>query len=163
GFLVEQGLLEQATIQQTTLPQTVLYAAALYDVNRHDQLQAQHSLVASNASQVSTYTNPWQTLGPWRMVGGTRTLSYQYQGQEYTVALSASFDNAQSWTIQIGTQPAEHVSYLASSDGQLLLRRMSAADMGNVGTGKDAERSQVQVFVQQQQYETLVAFAGQVY
>ena len=166
GFLIEHGLLEQAPAQQASLPDEVLLAAALYDVHTESQQYAQNLPIATNSHHFNNATNPWQTLGPWRMIGGVRTLTYHYQGQGYTVALKPTFDALQSWTMQIGTQPAVQVTYLSSHDGQLLLRRDAAvhtASDGNATNVGNTEHTQVQVLVQQQQHETLVACAGQVY
>src|SRR5947209_2755053 len=73
-FLVEHGLLLQNTDQiNNTAPEIVLIAAALYDIAG----RGANNLSANGQGVVS----PWTTLGPWRMVGGARNITYAFQGK----------------------------------------------------------------------------------
>src|SRR5207245_2138370 len=80
SFLEEYDLL--TTEAAPDLPDTALIAAALYDIStrsndavRQDPLwwsgvraTSNHGSPSSLANNTNTSHNPWQTLGPWRMI-----------------------------------------------------------------------------------------------
>ncbi len=99
-FLDEYGLIE-AEQQQASKPPDMY---ALYAVALHDILRATGQAVALNGT--SHPANPWLALGPWRMFGEARGVSYLYQGKTYHVTLSPAPDEAELWTIQAGDEAA---------------------------------------------------------
>ncbi len=113
GFLNEHHLLTPTTSQK--LPQEVLVAAAIYEGTQ--ELRAAHMQAIS-----STQTNPWKTLGPWRMIGEARRIVYHHQEQEHTVALmQASVANA--WNVSVDGQVPGNVGYTLGNEGLLLLKQ----------------------------------------
>ena len=144
SFLDEYGLIG-SNVQLPDLPDAVLLAAVLYEVQGNNGSEA----IAINASQMTTITtNPWKTLGPWRMIGEARQVTYTYQDKTYTVAISPVRDGRKDWQIQVDTQAAEQVQCTIEHDGTVLLRR---------GT------NQVRAYVQHSDGEIQVALQGYMY
>jgi 3-methylcrotonyl-CoA carboxylase alpha subunit len=125
SFLEEHGLLGGEPSKQTktgheheTSDQESLYcaliAAAMFDVVRTGE---DKSLRISQ-----TLPNPWQILGPWRMIGEARSTNYTYQGEKHQVAISPSQETSGTWHVQVDAQPAETIFCLFGNDGLILLR-----------------------------------------
>ncbi len=146
GFLSEQGLTSEDN-QQQSLPiqHAALIAAALYD-SQEDTGAYNHR--AGALPTVSS--NPWKTLGPWRMIGEARRISYHYQDTEHSVTIRPSLESiaADTWSIQVDTQPAENVSCIVGNDDLVLLRQ---------GT------RQLRTYVQHVEGETCVFLQGHAY
>jgi acetyl/propionyl-CoA carboxylase alpha subunit len=119
------------------LPQEVLIAAALYEI------AGEHETGPSTEQH-----NPWQTLGPWRMIGEARTISYYYQQREYRVALTPAVDAIGRWQIQTDREISSGIEYTITDKASLVLRQ---------GT------RQKQFYVQQQRGEIQIVLAGQIY
>lgn len=113
GFLNEHHLL---TLAQQELPQAVLLAAALYEGSQ----ELQRVPYSTNAQ--TKYVNPWQALGPWRMIGEARRIVYRYQEQEHTVSLMQA-PVANAWHIVVDGQTTGTVEYTLSSEGLVLLKQ----------------------------------------
>lgn len=144
SFLDQYGLIG-SNGQQADLPDAVLLVAALYEVQGSNSSEEN----ANDASQMATIsTSPWQTLGPWRMIGEARRITYTYQDKTYTVATSPARDGGEYWHIQVDTQAAEQVQCTIEHDGLVLLRR---------GT------KQVRAYVQRGDGEIQVALQGYIY
>lgn len=113
GFLQEHHLLDPVIERQ--LPQNALVAAASYDVMQ--EVLRSHSTITHTVP-----TNPWQTLGPWRLTGGARTVVYAYQGQTHSVELTPAFvENA--WNVSVDEQTLGTIECMSGNDGLLLLRQ----------------------------------------
>jgi 3-methylcrotonyl-CoA carboxylase alpha subunit len=134
-FLHEYQLLMPLPVQE--LPQEVLIAAALYEI------AGEHETGPSTEQH-----NPWQTLGPWRMIGEARTISYYYQQREYRVALTPAVDAIGRWQIQTDREISSGIEYTITDKASLVLRQ---------GT------RQKQFYVQQQRGEIQIVLAGQIY
>jgi 3-methylcrotonyl-CoA carboxylase alpha subunit len=144
NFLNEYKLLPPKARADVPPPNNVLIAAALYEVTKGtDSLSNGHLHPAGVDS-----LNPWQTLGPWRIVGEARTLTYRYSGHEYKVALKRSVDNIETWSVQIDSQPAENITCTLSNNDLVLLQRGSA---------------QIRTHVQEQRGEIRVILDGHSY
>ncbi len=126
------------TGSQIDLPMAVLYAAAL----------AALTPVAKEASSEQAAHNPWQSLGPWRMLGEQYVTTYRYQGQDYKLALRPSLTEPLTWQIQVNDQPGEDVSYAIGPDTQLIL-------LHNI--------QQIRFYIWQQPHEIQVFYRGQLY
>jgi 3-methylcrotonyl-CoA carboxylase alpha subunit len=105
-------------------------------------------LTNPGAHSNSPRRNPWRALGPWRTIGQTYRLSYEYQGQAYRVAVNPDVEESGAWQVRINEQPAERVSYIGGPQHMLLLVR---------------NHQQLPVYVLRQESETLVSIRGQVY
>ncbi|HEY1354113.1 MAG TPA: acetyl-CoA carboxylase biotin carboxylase subunit [Ktedonobacteraceae bacterium] len=92
--------------------------------------------------------NPWRALGPWRTIGQTYRLTYEYQGQAYRIAVNPDVEAVGSWQVRINEQPAERLSSIGGPQHMLLLVR---------------NQHQLPVYVFRQESETLVSIRGQVY
>jgi len=92
--------------------------------------------------------NPWHTLGPWRMIGASRSATYMYQGQKHSVAIAPAQDAPGAWSVQVDAYPAEEISCVFGTDDLVLLRRGAR---------------QIRTFVQRQEGETQVIVDGQTY
>ncbi len=149
GFLGEYGLAsEDNTTPGLPLPHAVLIAAALYDTTVD---VAAHSAQNHHARQAdTTSTNPWHTLGPWRMVGESRRMTYSYQGEEHSVTIRPLQDStvAEVWSIQVDTHPAENVSCIFGNDDLILLQQGA---------------KQLRTYVQHVEVEIQVFLHGQMY
>lgn len=94
----EQGQIFQMPQQSSQFespPRQIFQAATLYEI-----LYPPHPNSATANGQ-----QPWHTLGPWRMIGETRIITYTYQQQSYKVALKPVLDQEDTWQIQINTDP----------------------------------------------------------
>lgn len=138
GFLGEHHLLQSQSSSQPALPEEALIAAAVYEVQQVPEQGHSHS----------TASNPWQTLGPWRMIGDTHTITYQYHMHTYTIALANYTPMTPTWTVQVGSQPAETITAVLHEGGRILVKR---------GV------TQVETYVQQSKQEMQVALQGHIY
>lgn len=130
GFLGEYHLLPLKTPEQ--LPNEVLYAAALDDMSLELALDGFQGNRSSRNGQFED-TNPWKTLGPWRMVGESHRVTYTHQQRSYNVQVSpASFESGRdesrhyddgAWNVQIDDQSVEIIGYRKGNNGLLLLNR----------------------------------------
>ena len=146
SFLEEYGLdgetsraREPEALQEGSL-HVALSAAALLDMT-------------SNTGDTALWNgqtppNPWHTLGPWRMAGASRSVSYSYQGEKHSVAISPAHDIPGAWSVQVDAHPVEVISCIFGNDDLVLLRW---------GT------RQIRTFVQRYEGETQVIVDGQTY
>jgi len=146
SFLEDYGLIgqmgrdtEQEALQDGLI-HIALSAAALVDMAR-------------NGEDTSLWNgqpppNPWHTLGPWRMIGESRSAIYMYQGQKHSVAIAPAQDVPGAWSVQVDAYPAEEISCVFGTDDLVLLRRGAR---------------QIRTFVQRQEGETQVIVDGQTY
>ena len=146
SFLEEYGLdgetsraREPEALQESSL-HVALSAAALLDMT-------------SNTGDTALWNgqtppNPWHTLGPWRMAGASRSVSYSYQGEKHSVAISPAHDIPGTWSVQVDAHPVEVISCIFGNDDLVLLRW---------GT------RQIRTFVQRYEGETQVIVDGQTY
>ncbi len=121
AFLSEYGLLKVDAHKQ--LPQQALIAAAIYVVKGELALRGS-GVIANSSTQMlrGNVVNPWKTLGPWRIIGDARKLTYHYQEQDHIVALqSTSMEGA--WSVQVDGQPAENIEYVIGNNGLIVLRQ----------------------------------------
>jgi 3-methylcrotonyl-CoA carboxylase alpha subunit len=151
SFLEEYGLLEgepaqlaksdleAGTLDNAGLSQALL-AAALSDA-----LRIKENRYLGNGHIPS---NPWHTLGPWRMIGETRITNYTHRGEKYQVALSPSKEISGAWLAQIDSQPAQSILSIFGNNDFILLR---------LGT------SQVHAHVQSSESEAWVNIDGRTY
>jgi 3-methylcrotonyl-CoA carboxylase alpha subunit len=151
SFLDEHGLLggelsklaktdqHQGTLDQESLDHALI-AAATFDVVR--------IIVDKPLRNGLTLPNPWQTLGPWRMIGEGRSTNYTHQGEKHQVTISPSQDTSGAWQVQVDSQPAETIFCLFANDGLILLR---------FGT------MQVRAYVRSSEGETQVILQGRTY
>lgn len=116
SFLDEYGLIGN-TQSQANLPAMALVAAALYDVvcNRESEGEAQE--VARIA------TNPWKTLGPWRMIGEARRVTYMYRDVMHTVAVRPMLDEEEHWQVQVDMDIPVQVQCMLGQDRLVLVRQ----------------------------------------
>ncbi|MHB8596557.1 MAG: acetyl/propionyl/methylcrotonyl-CoA carboxylase subunit alpha [Ktedonobacteraceae bacterium] len=141
SFLDTYGLIGD-TMPHTDLPAMALVAAALYDV-----LSNSKSEVASNHT-ATIVTNPWQTLGPWRMIGEARRVTYTYQDKTHTIAVTPTRDEEEQWHIQVGTLTPIRVQCTLDHHGLVLLRQ---------------GENQTRAYVQRGDGEMQVALHGYMY
>jgi len=127
-FLERHGLLYADNSPE--LPAEVLIAAALYE------------------TQPQKGGDPWQQLGPWRMVGSDRFITYRYHEQNHTISIRPSTHTASAWHVQINTETSEDIT-CTIKDGVLVLLRKGA--------------QQTRLYVQQSKAEMQVALNGQLY
>ncbi len=135
----EKIRLEHGTSEKETL-HSALLAAAMFDMARPgDDLSLRNG---------QSPTNPWHILGPWRIIGEARSVSYTYQEEKHRVAISSSQDETGAWNVQVDTQPAEKISCVFGNNDLMLLRWGA---------------KQLRVYVRQSGGETHVIFDGQHY
>jgi 3-methylcrotonyl-CoA carboxylase alpha subunit len=144
NFLNEYKLLSPKTRADVPPPNNVLIAASLYEVTKGTDALSNGQLQLAGVDSL----NPWQTLGPWRIVGEARTLTYRYAEREYKVALKRSVDNIETWSVQVDSQPAEDITCALTNDDLVLLQRGSA---------------QIRTYVQEQRGEIRVILDGHSY
>lgn len=141
SFLDNNGLIGN-TMPHADLPSMALVAAALYDV-----LSNRESESASNdASTIAT--NPWQTLGPWRMIGEAQRVTYTYQDKTYTIAVTPTRDEEEQWQVQVDTHTPLRVQCTLDHNGLVLLRQ---------------GENQTRAYVQRDAGEMQVALQGHMY
>ncbi len=131
------------------LPDDVLIAAALATFQHEIDNQASHSTQNSfQQTHTQEDSNPWHSLGPWRMIGTTLTQTYTYHTQEYKVTLSQVNGASERWSISIDGRPMGNVTALFGSDNLLLLKRGAL---------------QTHVFIQVEDAMVQVFLAGNIY
>ena len=138
NFLEEYALIEEEREQSTRSPDPyALYAAAALDV-----------LASRRAASASNGATPWKTLGPWRIVGEQRRVTYQYQEQRYSVALDAHTGEHDLHLMQINDAPPESIGCAFGNDGLILLWN---------------GHRQVRAYAQRVENQTLVSIDGRIY
>jgi 3-methylcrotonyl-CoA carboxylase alpha subunit len=145
GFLEEQHLLNPPATR-VELPDEVLIAATCAEIRAEMQNAA-----LSNGSTSPSPQNPWQTLGPWRIAGGVRTLTYSFHDRDYKISLrplAGETGEQNVWSVQIGERPAEEVACMYGNNALILLKRGEA---------------QRRTYVQRQQGKVAVVLHGQTY
>ena len=144
NFLEEYSMLENETTQQANSDQEnvfrALIAAAVFDFTRIDENRSLRNGYISS--------NPWQSLGPWRMLGEKRNTTYIYQGTKYQVALSPSIDISGAWTVQVDTRPAQTILIIFGNNDFVLLRM---------------ESSQIHTYIHSTESEVQVILNGEMY
>ena len=144
SFLIEHHLMDTPATAQPAIPRDALAAAAFSDsIGNTDAHYANNGHAPQQA-----HRNPWQALGPWRMIGEVRQVWYTYQDNEYRVAIRTTADNKDVWNVQVEDEAAEPVSCVFGNDGLILLRRGAA---------------QTRAYVQRTDEETHVALCGRIY
>ena len=104
---------EQGTSKKETLHHALL-AAAMFDMVRPgDDLSFRNG---------QSPPNPWHILGPWRIIGEARSISYTYQEEKHRVSISSSQDETGAWNTQVDAQPAEKISCVFGNNDRMLLR-----------------------------------------
>lgn len=139
GFLAEHKLLD-VTHSEHTLPDNVLIAAALYQVEQADES-------VSHPRANNKETNPWKTLGPWHMIGGSIPFTYRYQGQEQHITVVKGTDSIHTWHVSFGERQ-EQIVFLSATKGRLLFQR---------------QERQIKATLQVQKERITVAIQGQIY
>ena len=141
NFLDVYGLIVDGMFQQDTrvdLLHEALLAAALYDM-----------AVPQAESHENGHTHdPWLTLGPWRMFGESRNVTYEYSGKTYRLALWPDTQPADAWNVQVDGRPAEQITCIFGNDDLILLRQ---------------DAKQTRAYVQRNENGTQVALEGEVY
>src|SRR5579859_1785123 len=145
GFLVEHALIGADSAQQG-LPDEALMAAALHDIAGDRGTNGVHN--SQRPASHSTFSSLWKALGPWRMPGVARHVTYFYEGKEYSVAMRPTADAAGKWSVQVDSQAAENITCVFGNNNLVLLRRGAA---------------QVQSYVQRGEDETQVILHGRLY
>ena len=146
SFLEEHGFL-QTPVQEDALPPEVLRVAAWSELQA--EVQAQSSSDGESAKTQAGKYNPWQELGPWRMIGEIRVFTYRFHDRDYKISLkSGSMKTQNTWKMQIDGEPEEEVTCIADTNQLVLLRY-----------GTRQERA----YVQRQKSETQVIWHGQTY
>jgi 3-methylcrotonyl-CoA carboxylase alpha subunit len=135
----EKPRLEQGASHNEDL-HIALLAAALFDMAGPGE-----DLALRNGQSPP---NPWHMLGPWRMTGESRSVSYTYQGEKHRVGISSSQETPGASNVQVNSQPAETSTCAFGNDDLVLLR---------LGT------KQFRAYVRQSGSETQVIFEGQLY
>lgn len=137
SFLEEHGLLEPG--ESASAPAGLadaLYAAALVELTGQAETCGPRE------------RNPWHTLGPWRMIGEARGITYTYQEQRYRVTLIPAPAQPGAWLACINEQAAEQVAYTPGQENLVLLKR---------------DHTQRHLHVLRQEGETLVSERGRVF
>ncbi len=139
NFLETHALLDAQS--QEALDPDALYAAALLDMSNKP---------VSTATRNGTLpaTNPWQTLGAWRIFGEARNVTYLYNGQTFHVALSPSPTTTGAWKVQITGEPAREIHYTMGDNGFILMRQSAR---------------QIRAYAQHVESETQVMLNGRLY
>src|SRR5438034_612731 len=134
SFLLEHSLISDHKPQKQgkqgrqgnhlSIPKEALIAAAL-----HEFAEDAIPPAASNMKRQVTYPapiTPWMTLGPWRMIGEARRVTYTYNSEEHSVALRKSGNDADEWIVQIDALPAEKITWVLEYNSLVLLRQGTA-------------------------------------
>jgi 3-methylcrotonyl-CoA carboxylase alpha subunit len=103
---------------------------------------------SENQHILSKTLPPWQELGPWRMAGIIRSLTYYYGDQVYDVTLRAEPGERRRWWLKVNRGSDEQVTFVLKREAFLLVRHND---------------EQVRAYVQQDAIGTKVVFAGQSY
>ena len=134
SFLEEHGLLVPGELARDGDELTdALYAAALFALTGRPETRA---------------LNPWHALGPWRMSGEARGITYIYQKARYHVTIAPVARASDIWQVRVNARPAEQITYVSGPDNLLLLVR---------------DQRQTRLHVLHQANETLVNTRGQVF
>ncbi len=145
SFLEAYRLLGEQAGREPRVTETESLHLALLAAGMHDIIGDAEERALRNGQAPP---NPWYMLGPWRMVGESRSISYAYQGEKHSVAISPSQDTTGAWSVQVDTQPAEKITCIFGNDDLALLQR---------GT------RQVRAYVQRHEGETQVVIDGEIY
>lgn len=148
GFLNAYGLTgEDNGAHNLPLQHAVLVAAALYDI-AYDTAASASNHHSQSLGAIST--NPWHILGPWRMVGEARRITYHYRGEAHHIAIRPLQNGASGdgWSVQVDDRPAENIAFLSVGDDLLLLQWGA---------------QQLRTYVQRLDGETQVFLHGQLY
>ena len=148
SFLTEHHLIsdsETSAQSDATLPDDVLIAAALYDSERMMAVEGTSNGFAH--TDVKAYS-PWTTLGPWRMIGEARRITYTYQGKTHSVAMRPAQEGTYTWQLQVDDKPLESITCAFGNDGLMLVRH---------GT------TQTRVYVQSVAGQTQIHLRGVMY
>jgi 3-methylcrotonyl-CoA carboxylase alpha subunit len=145
SFLETYGLLGEKAGRELRVTARESLHLALLAAGMHDIIGDAEDRALRNG-QVPP--NPWHMLGPWRMIGESRSISYAYQGEKHSVAISPSQDTTGAWSVQVDTQPAEKITCIFGNDDLALLQW---------GTG------QIRAYVQRHEGETQVVIDGEIY
>ncbi len=147
SFLLEHSLIGDHTPQEHfPIPKEALIAAALYDITEGPIQHAvnNHQRQAAHPTPVT----PWTTLGPWRMIGEARRVTYSFNSKEHSLALRKSGFGTDEMIIQVDALPPEKITYMFGKHGLVLLRQGA---------------TQVQVYIQSDEDRTEAIFRGQLY
>jgi 3-methylcrotonyl-CoA carboxylase alpha subunit len=145
NFLELQHLV--SPVSEPYLPEAVLIAAAIYEID-YELYQQSPTLATSNCSTNSSSSNPWQTLGPWRIGQGWRTFNYQYQDQDYAVTIQPTTKRQGEWRIGLPQQPLQDVTAILSSQHQIILKRQG---------------TQLPIYIHRQKHAIDLSLKGQYY
>ena len=149
NFLLENGLIENENRKKNVpLPEEALIAAAVFDAQAASE---EHTINGRrpHIEDQRLITNPWLTLGPWRMMGEARMLTYHYADEEHTVALRPAQDSTgDAWKVQIDGQSEETITCEFGNEDLVLIRRGTA---------------QVRTYVQYYEGQTQVILHGYTY
>ncbi|GHO89871.1 acetyl-CoA carboxylase biotin carboxylase subunit [Dictyobacter formicarum] len=125
SFLDQYGLLTTKDNEEhPRLPDTILMAAAISELQHEMQSQSFTPITtpASNANNHYNQYNPWQKLGPWRIAGSSRILTFMYEDRDYQVAIQPAASDPATWRISIDQAPAQDVVGISAGDKRLVLR-----------------------------------------
>ncbi|GCE17041.1 acetyl-CoA carboxylase biotin carboxylase subunit [Dictyobacter kobayashii] len=137
SFLELHGLLTKENgDEQPQLPATILMAAAITDLQH--EVAEQPFPPTTPTSNTYQQHNPWQKLGPWRIAGGQRTLTYIYGEQEYQVAIQPLASGQDNWRISIDQAAAQDVTSIRGNDQHLVLRSQDGQQAVVVQAGNTA-------------------------
>ncbi len=106
------------------LPEDVLIAAALATIqNEMNDQSIQPDQSSFRQTNRPEDINPWHRLGPWRMIGAARVLTYTYHAHEHKVTLKQAKGSVDTWSISIDGHSPGEVTGLSGPDGLFLLKR----------------------------------------
>jgi 3-methylcrotonyl-CoA carboxylase alpha subunit len=136
NFLEIQNLLLPVPDQH--LPEPILMAAAICEIDSE----------LHNSATNSNVSNPWQTLGPWRIGRGKRTFSYNYQDLDYVVTIQPDTIHPGTWHIGLPTQSEQDVTSVLN-DGHTIILKL--------------HETQIPIYVHMQKTELQFSLRGQRY
>jgi 3-methylcrotonyl-CoA carboxylase alpha subunit len=145
SFLEAYGLLGEKAGREPRATERESLHLALLAAGMYDMFGDAEDRALRNGQALP---NPWHILGPWRMIGESRSISYTYQGEKHSVAISPSQDTTGAWSVQVDTQPAEKITCIFGNDDLALLQW---------GT------RQIRAYVQRHEGETQVVIDGETY
>ena len=147
NFLTTHRMLHSEPEQE--LPEDVLIAAALATIQGETNNQsAQPPQDSFKQTKKLEEGNPWHSLGPWRMIGEARVLTYAYNIHEYKVEAKQVDGSLDTWSIAINEHAVGNVTGLFSTDTLFLLKRGA---------------QQRRIFVHLQDTSIQVSLAGRTY
>jgi 3-methylcrotonyl-CoA carboxylase alpha subunit len=122
AFLLEHRLLEtEASQAKEVVPAEVYIAAAFYDGMRTSAAGARPG--REPAASMQRGGSPWRDLGPWRMTGEARRITYVMGGEQHSVAFRPTSAGTGAWNVQVDRREAEDITFLCGNEGLVLLRR----------------------------------------